>query len=108
MGKIKAIYLDRDGTIVYDVGYPRRPEQVQLLPGVLETLIKLKGFGFVLVMISNQSGVGRGIICPEEAESVHQKVLADLEAQGLIDKACQSNAGAIREMIDRMKAKAGQ
>ncbi|MEI6154355.1 MAG: HAD family hydrolase [Deltaproteobacteria bacterium] len=83
MDKLKAVFLDRDGTIIYDVGYPKDPKQVQLLPGVVEALTKIKGYGFQLVMVSNQSGVGRGRISSEEAESVHHQVLADLDRHGI-------------------------
>jgi len=62
-----AIFLDRDGTLVYDIGYPRCPDQVQLLPGVREALAILRDHGFRLALVINQSGVGRGWVTMEEA-----------------------------------------
>jgi HAD superfamily hydrolase (TIGR01662 family) len=56
----RAVFFDRDGTIIYDLGYPRELEKIQLLPGVGEALFELKQRGFCLVLVSNQSGVGRG------------------------------------------------
>jgi D-glycero-D-manno-heptose 1,7-bisphosphate phosphatase len=57
----RAVFFDRDGTIIYDLGYPRELEKIQLLPGVGEALFELKQRGFCLVLVSNQSGIGRGI-----------------------------------------------
>lgn len=78
-----AIFLDRDGTLVYDVGYPRCPDQVQLLPGVREALAILRDHGFRLALVSNQSGVGRGWVTMEEAERVHQRLVSVLAEQGV-------------------------
>jgi D-glycero-D-manno-heptose 1,7-bisphosphate phosphatase len=57
-----AAFLDRDGTIVEDVGYARAPEQLTLLPGAREALARLRREGFVLVVVTNQSGIGRGYL----------------------------------------------
>jgi D-glycero-D-manno-heptose 1,7-bisphosphate phosphatase len=58
----KAAFLDRDGTIVADVGYARTPDQLTLLPGAREALARLRREGFVLVVVTNQSGIGRGYL----------------------------------------------
>ncbi len=79
----RAIFLDRDGTIIHDVGYPRDPQQVQLLPGVAEVLARLQQEGWLLVLVSNQSGIGRGMVTAEEAERVHKQVVASLAAHGV-------------------------
>jgi D-glycero-D-manno-heptose 1,7-bisphosphate phosphatase len=81
--KRPALFLDRDGTIIRDVGYPREPAQVELLPGVNEALRELAGRGFLLVLVSNQSGVGRGLVTPEEAERVHARVVERLAERGV-------------------------
>jgi D-glycero-D-manno-heptose 1,7-bisphosphate phosphatase len=73
-----AVFFDRDGTIIHDVGYPKDPGQVQLLPGAGEALADLKKRGFALVLISNQSGIGRGLVTEREAEHVHQQVVSSL------------------------------
>ena len=57
--KQKAIFLDRDGTIMKDVGYLDNTDQVVLLPGAGEALKCLADAGFLLVLITNQSGIGR-------------------------------------------------
>ena len=78
-----AVFLDRDGTIIHDAGYPRDPEQVRFLPGVGEALRELAGRGLLLVLVSNQSGIGRGLVRPDEAERVHARVVAGLAERGV-------------------------
>jgi D-glycero-D-manno-heptose 1,7-bisphosphate phosphatase len=82
-----AIFLDRDGTIIYDVGYPKHPEQVKLMPGIISALKTLRKKGFLLIVVSNQSGIGRGYITSEEAENVHKTFISLLfEADIIIDR----------------------
>jgi histidinol-phosphate phosphatase family protein len=70
-----ALFLDRDGTLIEDVGYPRDPRRVSLLPGAAAALRRLSQAGFALVIVSNQSGVGRGLISRAEAAAVHAEVV---------------------------------
>lgn len=79
-----AVFLDRDGTLMVEVDYCRDPARVELLPGVPEGLARLRAAGFKLVIITNQSGIGRGLITLEEYEAVHAR-LVDLLGPGLID-----------------------
>lgn len=79
----KAVFLDRDGTLIYDVGYARDPDQVRLFPDVKEALTKLRKHGFRLVLVSNQSGIGRGLMTVEQAEQVHQRVVSRLAECGV-------------------------
>ena len=62
----RAVFLDRDGTIIEDTGYLRDPHAIQPLPGALETLRRLREAGWLLIVITNQSGVGRGFISNAE------------------------------------------
>lgn len=83
-GKHKAaIFLDRDGTLIEDVGYPRDPDAVRFLPGVIHALKSAYDRGWPLIVISNQSGIGRGLITPEEASAVHQRFVSELASQGI-------------------------
>lgn len=59
MVKLPAVFLDRDGVLNYDPGYLSDPDKLTLLPHVLEGLRKLKRLGFLIIVISNQSGVAR-------------------------------------------------
>jgi histidinol-phosphate phosphatase family protein len=73
-----AVFLDRDGTLMTDVDYPNDPEQVQIFPDVRESLHQLQNAGFVLVIITNQSGLGRGLITPEQFHAVQERLLSSL------------------------------
>lgn len=71
----RAIFLDRDGTLNEDPGYLGNHEQVVLLPTVGEALSILKNqFNFLLIVISNQSGVARGLITEEDVKNVNQRI----------------------------------
>ena len=68
-----AVFLDRDGTLMEDTGYVADPAHVALLPGVVEALTRLKAAGFRLVIITNQSGIGRGYFTVQAYETVHAR-----------------------------------
>lgn len=78
----RALFLDRDGTLIVDVGYPRDPARVELIPGATSVLRELQNH-WLLVVISNQSGVGRGMITPAEATAVHDRFVAAFAAEGV-------------------------
>ena len=82
----KAVFLDRDGTIIYDIGYIREPNRVELIPGVVQALKILQNNGFFLVIISNQSGVGRGIINEADLFKVHNQLIEILVNNGIYIK----------------------
>ena len=64
--KRRAVFLDKDGTLVQDIPYNVDPSLIRLGPGAAEGLSRLHGAGFLLIVVSNQSGVARGMF-PEEA-----------------------------------------
>ena len=70
-----AVFLDRDGTIIVDRHYPNDPEQVLLVDGVIGALRGFRTRGHRLIVVSNQSGVARGLISPEELNAVHQRMV---------------------------------
>jgi len=78
----KAIFFDRDNTIIEDPGYISDPEQVRLLPGVPEALIELRLMGYKLVIVSNQSAVARGIVTEEVLGHIHDRLNQLLEEAG--------------------------
>lgn len=79
-----AVFLDRDGTLMEEVRYCRNPQMVRLLPGVLDGLSTLRAAAFRLVIVTNQSGLGRGWITPAEYEAVHLRLM-ELLGPNLID-----------------------
>lgn len=75
MAALKAIFLDRDGTINEDPGYLGDPEKVKLFPGTGKALSLLKNkLNFKLVVISNQSGIARGLISETNVQAVNTKI----------------------------------
>ena len=80
---LPAVFLDRDGTIIEEKNYLCRPEDVVLFPGVGKALNRLRIAGFKLFIVSNQSGVGRGYFTMEDVEKVNQRLLAELQPDGV-------------------------
>jgi len=78
----KAIFLDRDGTLNPDPGYISNPDDFNLYEGVAEALYKLQQAGFLLILITNQSGIARGLITPEQLASIHAKMQNQLARAG--------------------------
>jgi D,D-heptose 1,7-bisphosphate phosphatase len=70
----RAVFLDRDGTLNEDPGYISDPSLVKLFPGTGEALSALKKNGFILIVISNQSGIARGLLKKENVEAVNSKI----------------------------------
>jgi len=81
-----AVFLDRDGTLMEDVVYCRDPADVRVFPGVVEALRRMKEAGFKNVIITNQSGIRRGMIAQTEYDAVHARLL-ELLGDGMIDAA---------------------
>jgi D-glycero-D-manno-heptose 1,7-bisphosphate phosphatase len=84
---LRALFLDRDGTLIVDANYPRDPAIVELIPGAAEALAELQRT-WKLVVISNQSGIGRGIITETEATAVHERFLALFARAGVTFAGC--------------------
>ena len=83
----KAIFLDRDDTLIEDPGYISNPDQVKLLDSVPESLIQLKALGYKLIVVSNQSAVARGIIIEKKLEKIHDRLKQLLaEKDAFLDK----------------------
>jgi len=72
MSKNKAIFLDRDGTLNIEVDYLKSPNELKLYPDVKETLKKLKKMGYLLIIITNQSGIARGYLTIEKLNNIHK------------------------------------
>jgi D,D-heptose 1,7-bisphosphate phosphatase len=70
----RAVFLDRDGTLIADAQYLRDPERVKLLGGVGNALRQLHDAGFLLVVITNQSGIARGMFTESDYEAVRRRL----------------------------------
>ena len=79
-----AVFLDRDGTLMKDVDYCGDPSEVEVFPSAAHALTRLKAAGFRLIVITNQSGIGRGFFDERQYRSVEAELYRQLGA-GLID-----------------------
>lgn len=70
----RAAFLDRDGTLIRDAHYLRDPQDVEVLPGVIAALRRLHKEGFALVVITNQSGIARGMLTEADYEAVRARL----------------------------------
>jgi D-glycero-D-manno-heptose 1,7-bisphosphate phosphatase len=81
--KRKAVFLDRDGTLIVDRIYLNDPEKIEYLPGVFSALRLLRDHGYSFLVATNQSGVARGIVQIENLYEIHRKIRADFAREGV-------------------------
>lgn len=74
MMKKRAVFLDRDGTINKDVGFPDSFDLIEVYPYSFEAVKKINEAGFLAVIVTNQSGIGRGFIQEKNLHLIHQKL----------------------------------
>ncbi len=79
----KVVFFDRDGTLIYDKIYLNDPQQIEYLPGVNEGLRLLRDQGFEFVVVTNQSGVPRGLVDVENLNEIHRIIRSDFAAAGI-------------------------
>lgn len=77
-----AVFLDRDGTVIEERHYLSDPSGVQLIPGAAEGIRRLREAGFACVIVSNQSGIGRGLFTVEDLHRVQAELDRQLAAEG--------------------------
>jgi D-glycero-D-manno-heptose 1,7-bisphosphate phosphatase len=77
-----AVFLDRDGTLIEEKKYLYQPEKVMIVRGAGAALRRLQAAGFVLFMVTNQSGIGRGYYTLSDMEAVHRHLEGELERDG--------------------------
>jgi D-glycero-D-manno-heptose 1,7-bisphosphate phosphatase len=82
MSRQPAVFLDRDGTMIQDVGYLRRFDDVRWFASTIDAVRLMNRAGFLVFVVTNQSGIARGVIDPEFVPAVHQRMAAALEAGG--------------------------
>jgi len=78
----RAVFFDRDGTLIRDPGYLSHPDQVELLDGAAEAVKELQLLGYKTVVVSNQSGIARGILTEEMLEQIHARLRELLSRKG--------------------------
>jgi len=77
-----AVFLDRDGTIIEQVHYLNRPDQVKLIPGAAEAIRSLRAVGYACVVVTNQSAIGRGLLTLDGLEEIHTEMHRQLAEEG--------------------------
>jgi D-glycero-D-manno-heptose 1,7-bisphosphate phosphatase len=77
-----AAFLDRDGTIIRDTEYLRDPDQVELLPGAAAAIRRLNEAGWPVIVVTNQSGIARGLLTEQDYERVRMRVDKLIGAEG--------------------------
>lgn len=78
----KAVFLDRDNTLIEDPGYLANPDGVRLLPGVELALKSLSQAGYQLVVVTNQSGIARGLLTEDTLKKIHERMVDMLSRKG--------------------------
>ena len=78
-----AVFLDRDETIIDDPGFIDRPDQVRLQPGVAAAIGRFRSLGYKVLVVSNQSGVARGLISEDQLSAVHARLRQLLKERGV-------------------------
>ena len=79
----KAVFLDRDGTINVDHGYVYKKEDLQFIDKALEAMLLLEKAGYLLIIITNQSGVGRGYFREEDVTDFNNHLILKLSENGI-------------------------
>jgi D-glycero-D-manno-heptose 1,7-bisphosphate phosphatase len=83
MASHKTVFFDRDGTLIIDKIYLNDPEQITYLPGVFEALQELRDAGYKFVVVTNQSGVARGIVTIENLHEIHRRIEVEFAKHGI-------------------------
>jgi D-glycero-D-manno-heptose 1,7-bisphosphate phosphatase len=79
---MKAVFLDRDGTIVVEKGYITVADDIELIPGAADAIIRLRAAGWKIYVATNQGSVGKGMITEEELSAINFRMLSMLGAEG--------------------------
>jgi D-glycero-D-manno-heptose 1,7-bisphosphate phosphatase len=77
-----ALFIDRDGTLVEPRHYPRRPDELVLEPGTAQELAAMRACGIPVILVTNQSGIGRGYMTVAEVAAMHEHLVRMLAAEG--------------------------
>jgi D-glycero-D-manno-heptose 1,7-bisphosphate phosphatase len=97
---VPAVFLDRDGVLIEDTGYPHLEEHLRLMPGAAETVRRLTALGYLCVVVTNQSGVARGLFSEDQMKAFNALLVRRLASKGAVVSAvyaCPFHADAIDE-----------
>lgn len=80
---VKAIFFDRDATLIVDKHYLHKPEEIEYFDDTFSALKELQDAGYLLFMITNQSGIGRGFFTVDQMHEVHNQMIKDLSKHSI-------------------------
>jgi D-glycero-D-manno-heptose 1,7-bisphosphate phosphatase len=83
MSARRALFVDRDGTLIQERDYLADPDRVELVPGAADALRAFARAGYALVIVTNQSGIARGLYTEDQFRAVQQRVELELERAGV-------------------------
>lgn len=78
----RAVFLDRDGTIIHHIPYLSDPDQLKLFPDTVKSLKMIRAAGFLSILVTNQSGIRRGYLTEDKLSTIHEKLNALLSEGG--------------------------
>jgi D-glycero-D-manno-heptose 1,7-bisphosphate phosphatase len=78
----RAVFLDRDGTIIEDTGYLKDPDRIRLLPGAAKAIARINATGLVAIVVTNQSGIARGLLSETEYQGTERRLNELLAGSG--------------------------
>jgi len=79
---VPAVFLDRDGVLITDSGYPHLEDHLVLIPGAADAVRRLNGLGYLVVIVTNQSGVARGLFSEDQMHAFNALLVRRLAAKG--------------------------
>jgi len=80
---MKAVFFDRDGTLIVDKHYMHKIEDLEYYPDTFEVLKEIQSLGYETFIVTNQSGIGRGMFTEEQMHAVHEQMQKDCETNGI-------------------------
>jgi D-glycero-D-manno-heptose 1,7-bisphosphate phosphatase len=81
--KNKAVFLDRDGVVNFERGYTYKLNDFKILPDLIKTLIVLRDKGYLLIIISNQGGIAKGVYTGDDVEVLHDYLIEELKKSSI-------------------------
>lgn len=81
---VPAVFLDRDGVLIEDTGYPYLQEHLRLIPGAVEAVRRLNRLGYLCVIVTNQSGVARGLFSEDQMKTFNALIVRQFAAKGAV------------------------
>ena len=82
----KTVFFDRDGTLIIDKVYLNDPDLIEYLPGAFEALRKIRDAGFQMIIVTNQSGIARGLVTLKNLDEIHRRIGDEFARHGVFLK----------------------